>query len=66
MKYLPLFHCNNGYTNAPQCYVIRTLSIFVKRLAVSNEEWQADGYVMYRRGCNRNSNTALDDTKIQS
>ena len=25
MKYLLLFHCNNGCTNAPKCYVIRTL-----------------------------------------
>ena len=24
---LLLFHCNNGCTNAPQCYVIRTLRI---------------------------------------
>ena len=22
-----VFHCNNGYTNAPQCYVIRTLPV---------------------------------------
>jgi len=22
-----LFHCNNGCTNAPQCYVIRSLSV---------------------------------------
>ena len=26
-QYLLLFHCNNGCTNAPQCYVIRTLSV---------------------------------------
>jgi len=24
---LVVFHCNNGYTNAPQYYVIRTLSV---------------------------------------
>ena len=25
------FHCNNGYTRAPQCYIIRTLPVlFVK------------------------------------
>ena len=24
---LIVFHCNNGYTNAPQCYVIRTLPV---------------------------------------
>jgi len=23
-----LFHSNNGYANAPQCYVIRTLPVF--------------------------------------
>jgi hypothetical protein len=27
MQYLLLFHCHNGYTNAPQCYVIRTLPV---------------------------------------
>ena len=25
--YLLLFHCNCGCTNAPQCYVIRTLPV---------------------------------------
>ena len=23
------FHCNNGYTNAPQCYVIRTVPVLL-------------------------------------
>jgi hypothetical protein len=27
MQYLLLFYCNSGCTNAPQCYVIRTLSV---------------------------------------
>ena len=27
MKYLLLFHCNNGYSNAPECYIIRTLLV---------------------------------------
>ena len=27
MKYLLLFHGNNGYANAPECYVIRTLPV---------------------------------------
>ena len=27
MQYLLLFHCNNGCTNAPQCYVIRTVPV---------------------------------------
>ena len=26
-EYLLLFYCNNGCTNAPQCYVIRTLPV---------------------------------------
>ena len=36
-----IFHCNNGYRNAPQCYVIRTLPVihtllgfFVRSLSV--------------------------------
>jgi len=24
------FHCNNGYRNAPQCYVIHTLPLLFK------------------------------------
>jgi hypothetical protein len=28
MYYLLLSHGNNGYANAPQCYVIRTLPVF--------------------------------------
>jgi hypothetical protein len=24
-EYVTLFHCNNGCTNAPHCYVVRTL-----------------------------------------
>ena len=27
IHYSLLFHCNNGCTNAPQCYVIRTLPV---------------------------------------
>ena len=27
MQYLLLFHANNGWTNAPQCYVIRVLPV---------------------------------------
>ena len=26
-EYLPLFHCNNGYANAPQSYITRTLPV---------------------------------------
>ena len=29
MYYLLLFHYNSGYANAPQCYVIRTLSVLL-------------------------------------
>ena len=28
MEYLLLFHCNSGYKNAPQSYVIRALPFF--------------------------------------
>jgi hypothetical protein len=27
MQYFLLFHCNNGYANAPRCYVIRTVTV---------------------------------------
>jgi hypothetical protein len=29
MLYLLLFHGNSGFANAPQCYVIRTLSLLL-------------------------------------
>jgi hypothetical protein len=29
VQYLLLFYCNNGCTNAPQCYVIRTLPVLL-------------------------------------
>jgi hypothetical protein len=32
MYYLSLFHCNNGYMNAPHCYVIRTLPVLLMYL----------------------------------
>jgi len=35
MLYLLLFHCNNCYTNALQCYVIRTLLILFDLVALS-------------------------------
>ena len=31
MQQLLLFHCNNGCTNVPQCYVIRTLPVLFIR-----------------------------------
>ena len=30
--YLLIFHCNNGRTNAPQCYVTRTCQFFFLNL----------------------------------
>jgi len=30
MYYSLPFHCNNGCTNAPQCYVIRTLAVLLR------------------------------------
>jgi hypothetical protein len=35
MLYLLLFHCNNCYTNAFQCYVIRTLPILFDLVTLS-------------------------------
>ena len=29
MQYLLLFHDKNGYVNAPQCYIIRTLPVLL-------------------------------------
>jgi len=35
MQYLLLFHCNNGYTNEPLCYVIRTLHVLFDPCAMT-------------------------------
>jgi hypothetical protein len=37
-EYVLFFHYNNGYANAPQCYVIRTLTVFFFRNKVIYEE----------------------------
>ena len=29
MQHFLLFQCNNGFLNAPQCYVLRTLPVFL-------------------------------------
>jgi len=33
---LATFHCNYGYTNTPQCYVIRTLPVLFSQTLVRN------------------------------
>jgi len=35
VQYLLLFFCNNGRTNAPQCYVIRTLPVLLSILVTT-------------------------------
>ena len=41
-QYLLLFHGNSGYSKAPQCYVIRTLPIFMFLFfyGYTIEEWR--------------------------
>jgi len=37
MSYLLLIHCNNGYTNVPQCYIVHSLPVlFFQRLSSYN------------------------------
>jgi hypothetical protein len=43
----PRFHGNNGYTNVPQCYVIRSLHVSPKF-----KETQTRILTMYREGKN--------------
>jgi hypothetical protein len=31
-KIILIFHCYNGFVNAPQCYVIRTLSALLRKI----------------------------------
>ena len=38
MKYLLLINGNSGYANAPECYVIRTLSVLLT-LALCDDGW---------------------------
>jgi hypothetical protein len=35
VQYLLLLYCNNGCTNAPQCYVIRTLPVLLSILVTT-------------------------------
>jgi len=35
MYHLLLFHCNNGCTNTPQCYVTRTLPVLLVLVTIS-------------------------------
>jgi hypothetical protein len=35
MECLLLFHCNNGCTNAPECYVIRALCLVITVTVIS-------------------------------
>jgi len=44
-EYVIIFHCNNGFTNAPQCYVIRTLSALLGAAAKLRKA--TDSVVMY-------------------
>jgi hypothetical protein len=45
-EYVIHFHCNNGYTNTPHCYVIRTLPLllvlseYLPREIVENHGYQ--------------------------
>jgi len=39
MKYLLLFRCKNGCTNAPRCYIIRTLPVFLHIKSTLNTTW---------------------------
>ena len=45
-EYVIFFHCNNGYTNAPQCNVILTLPLllvlseYLPREIAENQEYQ--------------------------
>jgi hypothetical protein len=41
MQYLLLFHSNNSFANAPQCYVISTVPVFFKGSNVSYTPWAA-------------------------
>jgi hypothetical protein len=56
MHYLLLFHCNNGYTNTPQSYVVRTVPVcfflLVRRYAgvvseYAPQKWRVRIYVFY-------------------
>jgi hypothetical protein len=36
-----LFHCNNGCTNEPQCYGVRTLAVLLQQTNCVNAGWNA-------------------------
>jgi hypothetical protein len=43
MQYLLPFHCNNGCTNAAQCYVILTQAVSLNTEREEQEVLRADG-----------------------
>ena len=66
MSYLLLFHCNNGWKNGPQCYVIHTMAVLFINIWLStcyttvtpvshyiNPRWNL-GYLCDIYGCQSN------------
>jgi hypothetical protein len=51
MQYLLLLHGNSGYVNAPQCYVIRTLSLLFLCIALVAEECKYNSPEWYMDLC---------------
>ena len=50
MQYLLLFHSNNGFANAPQCYVMRTLPVlFIHNLLILLEEVRKSVRALWRK-----------------
>jgi len=44
MSYLFFFHYNNGHANAPQCYVIRTVTVLPMQL-VNEALYNSEDYL---------------------
>jgi len=40
MQYSLLFHCNNGFTNSPQCYVVRKLPVLLLITCISAFQYE--------------------------
>jgi len=51
MKNLLLFHCNNGCKNAPQCYVIRALTVLLSSHVTVRTEGHHKKYKEFLQSC---------------
>ena len=67
MYYRLIFHGNNGYANAPHCYVIRTLPVFLNTGRVLDVSHVLVSYLRHEEGClSFDGHSAFCDTLLMA